>query len=72
MTIVRRAPVQALTREGDGWTVQTPQGAVRARDVVIAAGQWSPQVARLAGASLPIVPLQHHYVVTDAVPRCRR
>ena len=41
---------QALTREGDAWTVATPQGTVRARDVVIAAGQWSPQVARLAGA----------------------
>src|SRR5919109_282092 len=31
------------------------------------AGMWAPQVARLGGAELPIVPLQHHYLVTDAL-----
>ena len=34
---------------------------------MIAAGQWSREVARLAGVELPIVPLQHHYVVTDPI-----
>ncbi|MBN1530088.1 MAG: FAD-dependent oxidoreductase, partial [Thermoleophilaceae bacterium] len=35
--------------------------------VVNAAGMWAPQVSALAGVRLPIVPLQHHYVVTDTV-----
>ena len=37
--------------------------------VVDAAGQWAAKVARLAGADLPLVSLEHHYVVTDAIAR---
>jgi dimethylglycine dehydrogenase len=67
-TILRHTRVTALTRERGGWTVTTSAGEVRAQHVVIAAGQWSREVARLAGVELPIVPLQHHYVMTTAVP----
>jgi dimethylglycine dehydrogenase len=66
--ILRHTPVQGLARRGEGWEVETPAGTVRARRVVIAAGQWSREIGRLAGVELPIVPLQHHYVVTDAIP----
>jgi dimethylglycine dehydrogenase len=67
-TIVRHAAVTGLTRHGGRWTVVTTSGEIRADHVVIAAGQWSREVARLAGVELPIVPLQHHYVVTEPVP----
>jgi dimethylglycine dehydrogenase len=66
--IVRNAPVTALERSRGGWTATTPKGSIRAETVVIAAGQWSRQVGRLAGVELPIVPLQHHYVVTEQLP----
>jgi dimethylglycine dehydrogenase len=66
-TIVRHTPVIGLEHERGTWTVTTSAGAVRADHVVIAAGQWSREVARLAGVELPIVPLQHHYVVTDPI-----
>jgi dimethylglycine dehydrogenase len=67
-TIVRSAPVTAIERPRGGWTVTTPEGSIRAEVVVNAAGQWARQVGRLAGAELPIVPLQHHYVVTQPLP----
>jgi dimethylglycine dehydrogenase len=41
---------------------------VTAGTVVVAAGQWSREVAALAGARLPVVPMPHHYVLTEAVP----
>ena len=66
--IERHRPVTALTRRGDGWELETPGGTVHARRVVLAAGQWTRDLGRLAGVELPVVPLQHHYVVTDAVP----
>jgi len=66
--IFRHAPVTALEHRDGAWTLTTPKGEVRAEIVVNAAGQWAPKVARLAGADLPIVALEHHYVVTDAVP----
>ena len=67
-TVVRRAPVRALACSRGEWTVTTPKGSIRTTTVVNAAGQWSRQVGRLAGVDLPIVPLQHQYVVTEPLP----
>jgi dimethylglycine dehydrogenase len=67
-TILRHTRVTQLVRERGGWTVSTSAGEIRAEHVVIAAGQWSREVGRLAGVELPIVPLQHHYLVTDPMP----
>lgn len=66
--ILRHSRVTQLVRERGGWTVSTSEGDLRAEHVVIAAGQWSREVGRLAGVELPIVPLQHHYLVTDPMP----
>lgn len=52
------APVTSLVRGADGiWTATTPQGEVRARIVVNAAGAWADRVAAMAGiAPLGLVP----------------
>ena len=65
--VLRHTPVTGIDRAGSGWSLQTPKGSVRAEIVVNAAGQWARQVNRMVGVDLPIVPLQHQYVVTDAV-----
>jgi dimethylglycine dehydrogenase len=65
--IFRHTPVTGLERRDGAWTLKTPKGDVRAGVVVDAAGQWAPKVARLAGVDLPLVSLEHHYVVTDAI-----
>jgi dimethylglycine dehydrogenase len=70
-TIVRHAPVTGLVREQGRWTVTTAKGTIRADHVVLAAGQWTRQVARLAGVELPIVPLEHHYVMTEPIAEVR-
>ena len=46
--------------------VQTKQGRIATETVVIAAGIWSPRIGRLAGVSIPLTPMQHQYVITDA------
>jgi len=66
--IARHTRVTGLGRERGAWTVETTAGTARAEVVVIAAGQWAREVGRLAGVELPIVPLQHHYVVTEPIP----
>ncbi len=67
--IERRTRVTALRpRRGGGWDVETDRGELEAGIVVNAAGMWARQVGRMAGVDLPIVPLEHHYLVTDAVP----
>ena len=40
-------------------TVVTDRGAIAADQVVIACGVWSPRIAALAGASIPLTPAVH-------------
>ncbi|HLH63479.1 MAG TPA: FAD-dependent oxidoreductase [Ktedonobacteraceae bacterium] len=48
--------------------VQTSRGRIRSEIVVIAAGIWSPRIGRMAGISIPLIPMQHQYVVTAPLP----
>ena len=61
--------VTALTPRADGgWIVDTEKGQVVAEHVVNAAGLWARKVGRMVGIDLPVVPMQHHYLVTEDVP----
>jgi dimethylglycine dehydrogenase len=61
-----RNRVIELRAEPDGsWLVVTEQGTCRAEHVVNAAGLWAKQIGRMAGLDLPVVPMEHHYLVTE-------
>jgi sarcosine oxidase subunit beta len=64
-------PVTAIERRGDGagagFRITTPAGAFVAERIVCAAGAWSPEVARLVGASLPNRPQRHEILSTEAL-----
>jgi dimethylglycine dehydrogenase len=66
--ICRHTHVTGLERRSGAWVLSTPKGDVRAEIVVNAAGQWARGLARSAGHDLPLVPMQHHYVVTEPIP----
>ncbi len=63
--INRNTRVTAMTRSGDGWVVETTKGSIRADIVVNAAGQWARQLGRMVGLELPIIPIEHHYLITE-------
>jgi dimethylglycine dehydrogenase len=61
--------VTDLTRRPDGdWNVVTEQGTIVAEHVVNAAGLWARRVGRMVGLDHPLVPMPHHYLVTEAIP----
>jgi dimethylglycine dehydrogenase len=65
----RRTRVTGLARTPSGeWRVVTDQGAILAEMVVNAAGTWAREVGQLVGLDLPIVPMEHQYLVTEAIP----
>ena len=49
--------------------VHTTQGDVEAETVVIACGVWSPRIARMAGAHIPLTPAVHQMIDVGPVPR---
>ena len=65
--ILRHTAVTAIERSGGSWLVKTSKGEIRAEIVVNAAGQWAKEVGRMAGVDLPIVPLEHQFLVTEPV-----
>ena len=51
-----------------GWLVVTKNGTIEADYVVNAGGLWAREVGRMAGVELPIVPMEHQYIVTNDIP----
>jgi 4-methylaminobutanoate oxidase (formaldehyde-forming) len=53
------------TRNNRVTAVETDKGRVECEVVVNAAGMYAPQVARLAGVDVPIIPYGHQYLITE-------
>ncbi len=67
--IMRFTPVIATNPAANGeWDVVTDKGTIRAEYVVNAAGLWAREVAALAGIEMPLLPVEHHYMVTEPIP----
>jgi dimethylglycine dehydrogenase len=67
--IYRHNPVRAIERTASGeWRIATKDGAITCEVVVNAAGYRAREVGRMVGLDLPVVSLQHQYLVTEAIP----
>ena len=70
--ISRQNQVVGLEHRPDGtWTVITERGEVHAEHVVNAGGLWAREVGRMAGLELPVLAMQHHYLVTEPMPEVK-
>ena len=64
----RFTPVVETKQTPDGeWDVITPAGTIHAQFLVNAAGLWAREVAAMAGIKLPLLPVEHHYMVTETI-----
>ncbi len=52
-----------------GWDVFTEKGNIRAEHVVNCGGLWAREVGRMVGLELPVLAMEHHYLITDDVPK---
>ncbi|MGH8138318.1 MAG: GcvT family protein [Steroidobacteraceae bacterium] len=67
--IVRHTRVTDLEARPDGsWDVVTQNGNVHAEHVVNAGGLWAREVGRMVGLELPILAMQHQYLITEKIP----
>ncbi|MDX6485165.1 MAG: hypothetical protein QOF43_318 [Gaiellaceae bacterium] len=53
------------TEDGRVTGVETDQGRIECEVVVDAAGMYAPELARLVGVDLPIIPYGHQYLITE-------
>ncbi len=58
-----------LVARTDGhWDVITEKGTLVAQHVVNAGGLWAREVGRMTGLELPVLAMEHHYLVTGEIP----
>lgn len=61
--------VTAISQRPDGsWDLTTPKGVINAEQVVNCGGLWAREVAQMSGHHLPVQPMEHHYLITEAIP----
>jgi len=69
LTSVANTEITGLAvRDGRIWRVLTDQGDIEAEIVFIACGLWSPRIARMAGATIPLTPAVHQMISVGPVP----
>jgi len=64
-----RNRVEDLTQDADGtWNVVTEKGTIRCEHVVNAGGLWAREVGRMVGLELPVLAMEHMYLLTEEMP----
>ena len=63
------AVIETNQRADGSWDVVTKDGSIHAEHIVNAGGLWAREVGKLSGLNLPVQPMEHHYLITEAIPQ---
>ncbi len=67
--VYRFTRVTGLVPRADGqWEVITDKGNIVAEHVVNAGGLWAREIGRMAGLELPVLAMEHQYLITGEIP----
>ena len=67
--INRYTTVAAIERLSSGeWKVSTDKGDITCEHVVSATGNFARATGRMVGINVPVIPVEHQYIVTEAHP----
>ena len=68
-TIYRHTAVLAIERKASGaWLVRTDKGDITCEHVISATGNYARQTGAMVGLDLPVMPVEHQYIVTEPHP----
>jgi dimethylglycine dehydrogenase len=70
--VYRNTWANDIVQRADGtWDVVCEQGTINAEHIVNAGGLWAREVGRMCGIELPVLAMEHMYLLTDTVPGLR-
>ena len=68
-TVETQTKVESLSQAPDGtWHIDTNKGMIRAEHVVNAGGLWAREIGRMVGLELPVLAMEHMYLLTEDMP----
>lgn len=68
---LRNRVVDTRPRADGTWDVVTEQGTIHAEHVVNCGGLWAREVGRMVGLELPVLAMEHHYIITEDLPELK-
>ena len=64
--IYRNTTVTGISRTASGeWKITTDKGEITCEHVVSATGNFARQTGRMVGLNIPVIPVEHQYIVTE-------
>jgi dimethylglycine dehydrogenase len=71
-SVERFTRVLSLSPRSDGsWDVLTDKGNVHAEHVVNCGGLWAREIGHMVGIELPVLAMEHHYLITEDIPELK-
>ena len=65
-TIRVKTCVTAIERAGGEWLIRTDAGDILCEHVVTATGSFARRTGAMVGLDIPVLPVEHQYIVTEA------
>ena len=67
--IYRNTVVTAIARTASGeWKITTDKGEITCEHVISATGNFARKTGQMVGLDVPVIPVEHQYIVTEAHP----
>ncbi|WP_424947223.1 GcvT family protein [Candidatus Spongiihabitans sp.] len=66
--IYRHTCVTGIEPRADGWRVKTDKGDISCEHVIACTGNFARKTGQMVGLDIPVIPVQHQYIVTEAHP----
>lgn len=68
-TIYRNTPVLDIEQQSSGaWLVRTAKGDISCEHVITATGNYARKTGEMVGLDIPVIPVEHQYIVTEPHP----
>ncbi|HEY5763962.1 MAG TPA: FAD-dependent oxidoreductase, partial [Rhodocyclaceae bacterium] len=72
-TIHRKTPALNIEQTSSGaWLVETPSGNITCEHVISATGNYARKTGEMVGLDVPVIPVEHQYIVTEPHPELVR
>ncbi len=66
--IYRNTEVVGIKQTKNGWVVETDKGTIECEHVVSCTGNFARQTGKMVGLEIPVIPVEHQYIVTEPHP----
>jgi len=66
--IYRNTSVIEINKTLNGWVIETDKGSIECEHVVSCTGNFARQTGKMVGLEIPVIPVEHQYIVTEPHP----